>query len=969
MSQEVLQVVPEKVVLRHPEGSWPNIKDIDQDAVVLADKKGRRKSWHAIKFERKRKKDFDDQFGLPPQVRREKRGSWWNIFSNAPRSRRASQDITKVPKDIPWLRSKSRSVDHGISSPYDLAHLRSKVPLDRDLDGSTNSLSERKKTGPPENTTTYTVADRDTLTSVAARFDTTPSELTKLNRLGTPYIFPGQQLYVPLREANEDDSGGSTPVEDTHDDLPPEEKELLDNLRPVSPKPGHVERVRTPSCTQGSSTEHEEEPLSVFRERFLKINVRHITDGEGVVSGVLLVTPNAVMFDPNVSDALVIEKGPEAYGVIAPMEFVVNIAIYNDIAHMRVGHLDTSSSTEKAEIYYPKGEKEHDSLLVKDETFPELVTGTDDAESVCSCTEREGDAFPKAFERELVTPTNLDEPEHEQRTLEDRRRSLLDHHWPMTSRDRQSIDTDEIPAVPSSIHDHIEEEKHDGEVEECCHDSGIDVRETPLQPVAPIPIKEHYSDAEIVLSKDWVPPVTIAPTHSLSSDTDSPARKKTNSVSFSLDSSSDADTSTAQLSTSLLDSKDDSEKSESRKNKMLKRLSYPLSWIEKEDEITPSQPQSADVQHSSLFSKVFSRRSSVGNFIRQPTESGSKKKEPPPRLDYKSMVSVEDKPGLFVSVDKLIPRPARSCEDPPLYLRLKMGKPLNKKIPQSTPLMSYGKKKMRPEYWFSIPKNRVDELYKFVQGWVPHLYGELDEEKVKERGFMLVDVDTELWSEEATPSASRHGSQGEEIAELTKESWEVTSMSDEFRRAYKSNDTPSLDIDLSPPDLIGLTEILTDYHRESLCRHLPARAEGYAWTLVFSTSQHGFSLNSMYRKMSKLESPILLVIEDTDNNVFGALTSCALHVSDHFYGTGESLLFRFTPHFQVYNWTGENLYFIKGNNESLSIGAGDGKFGLWLDGDLYLGRSESCKTYANEPLTPKIDFVVKTLECWAFISN
>lgn len=103
--------------------------------------------------------------------------------------------------------------------------------------------------------------------------------------------------------------------------------------------------------------------------------------------------------------------------------------------------------------------------------------------------------------------------------------------------------------------------------------------------------------------------------------------------------------------------------------------------------------------------------------------------------------------------------------------------------------------------------------------------------------------------------------------------------------------------------------------------------------------------------------------------VFGALTSCALHVSDHFYGTGESLLFRFTPHFQVYNWTGENLYFIKGNNESLSIGAGDGKFGLWLDGDLYLGRTETCKTYGNDPLTPKVDFVVKTLECWAFISS
>lgn len=71
-------------------------------------------------------------------------------------------------------------------------------------------------------------------------------------------------------------------------------------------------------------------------EKFLKIHVRHITDGQGVVAGVLLVTPNTVMFDPNVSDTLVIEHGAEAYGVIAPMEFVVNAALYPDIAHMRL---------------------------------------------------------------------------------------------------------------------------------------------------------------------------------------------------------------------------------------------------------------------------------------------------------------------------------------------------------------------------------------------------------------------------------------------------------------------------------------------------------------------------------------------------------------------------------------------------------------------------------------------------------
>lgn len=195
----------------------------------------------------------------------------------------------------------------------------------------------------------------------------------------------------------------------------------------------------------------------------------------------------------------------------------------------------------------------------------------------------------------------------------------------------------------------------------------------------------------------------------------------------------------------------------------------------------------------------------------------------------------------------------------------------------------------------------------------------------------------------------------------------VLSMStDDYRKAALFA-TSSFDQDFQIPDLVGQTEILSEEHREKLCAHLPARAEGYSWSLVFSTSLHGFSLNSLYRKMHKLESPILIVIEDTDHNVFGALTSCSLHVSDHFYGTGESLLYKFNPHFKVFHWSGENLYFIKGNPESLAIGAGDGKFGLWLDGDLNQGRSQHCSTYSNEPLAPQEDFVIKTLECWAFV--
>ncbi|XP_011066408.1 PREDICTED: oxidation resistance protein 1 [Acromyrmex echinatior] len=900
-------------------------------------------------------------------------------------------------------------------------------------DGSTTQEKKHGRVSQPINTIAYTVGDRDTLTSVAARFDTTPSELSKLNRLGSTFIYSGQQLWVPAKGEGRP-GGGSTadapspdPCHDheSQDDLPPEEKELLDNLRPVSPKPGHMERIKTPLGTSSVVADEDEQP---FRERFLKINVRHITDGQGVVGGVLLVTPNAVMFDPNVSDPLVIEHGAESYGVIAPMEFVVNAAIYYDIAHMRVSHTESGHLDKKPEIYYmkkPQIDNRKCQSPGKDENFPELAG--DDSESVCSCAERDGDAFPKAFERELVTPTNLQNEENltstkdkekekdsnekefctggqASRTLEERRRSMLDHHWAVPSKDRSTFSVDDEQqdslnsdkqAEPPAKSNAIPEDEEGSLVKLSCHDSGIDIRDPnpPIPVVQPIPSKKVYSDADIVLSSDWVPPITIAPTNVTSTLEASSAingRKKASSVSFSLESN-------AEEPEKDEEHKED-DKQETRKNKMLKRLSYPLSWMEgltgeKDEESSKSisdkmssLPNSADSHHSSVFSKVFSRNSFL--IIRQQpltssgsssvdSSRGSKTSTTAPRLDYRSMVSVDDMPELFVSFDKLIPRPARSCEDPPLYLRLRTGRPKDKKIPRSTPIMSYGKKKLRPEYWFSVPRNRVDDLYRFIHAWVPNLYGELDENYWRERGYILSDTDTDL-SPELSPHESGEGAdsteenkardgQGDDISELTRESWEVLSMSEEFRRALYANSAISLDNDVIMPDLIGTTEILSDEHREQLCRHLPARAEGYQWTLVFSTSQHGFSLNSMYRKMAKVESPILLVIEDTEGNVFGALTSCSLHVSDHFYGTGESLLFRFTPRFQCFNWTGDNLYFIKGNNESLAIGAGDGKFGLWLDGDLYQGRTQSCSTYGNESLAPREDFVVKTLECWAFI--
>ncbi|XP_050745189.1 nuclear receptor coactivator 7 isoform X12 [Drosophila biarmipes] len=1044
-------------------------------------------------------------------------------------SRRASQDVSSLSRSvdnlaIPVRRSKSRSVDHGLAAPFDLDSLRSKVEQRFE---SVDKLSRQKSSLPTIPTISYTVGNRDTLTSVAARFDTTPSELTHLNRLNSSFIYPGQQLLVPDKKSKDKDdvssssthdldgslSGKSSPVERKLSGDESREKDILEGLRPGSPKPGHIERVG------GSSQQQAEEEANksddpVITQRFLKINVRHITDGQGVVGGVLLVTPNAVMFDPNVSDPLVIEHGPESYGVIAPMELVVNAAIFHDIAHMRVaggagqGLNSGSGDAEKPEIYYPKPVLVEEDSKELSEQQPLLgedgkerldaeigsLEITDDQESLCSSTGRDGDAFPKAFDRERVEDSSTeakdsaktDAQDDEDKktglglsstrsTLEERRKSLLDHHWAIPSKDRYCLSNsrrsseDEAdnesnitvdsgarvqdphsanssvsgvppsqplgaaaaaaapasavaPLPPSGIDlEHLEQLS-----KQSCYDSGIDIRE-PVPNVQPIPKKAVYSDADIVLSSDWVPPKTIVPTHFSESpprstilgqslDAGTGARKKTSSVSFSVD---DEAAQQAQAQAAALAATD---KQADKKNKMLKRLSYPLTWVEgltgEGGAVQPggvgsgslnksgdadSAPNTGD-SNQSVFSKVFSRRSSIGTFIRphssEGTSSSTKLKEAKqaPKLDYRSMVSMDDKPELFISVDKLIPRPARACLDPPLYLRLRMGKPIGKAIPLPTSVMSYGKNKLRAEYWFSVPKNRVDELYRFINTWVKHLYGELDEEQIKARGFELIQEDTEWTKSGTTKAGIGGGSQdGEEISDLTRESWElikapfaktykiiktashaashdlemlggeVLSMSTDEYRKTSLFATGSFDLDFPIPDLIGKTEILTEEHREKLCSHLPARAEGYSWSLIFSTSQHGFALNSLYRKMARLESPVLIVIEDTEHNVFGALTSCSLHVSDHFYGTGESLLYKFNPSFKVFHWTGENMYFIKGNMESLSIGAGDGRFGLWLDGDLNQGRSQQCSTYGNEPLAPQEDFVIKTLECWAFV--
>ncbi|XP_046440241.1 uncharacterized protein LOC124191218 isoform X6 [Daphnia pulex] len=1135
-------------------------------------------------------------------------------------------------------RTKSRSVDQSLAAAFDVDVIGGLSRLAGSaLGSSTDSgggggrpgspIGERRSSGSggsnsrlAEDTLAYTVQSNDTLTSLAARFDTTPSELVAINKLHSRLIFPGQVLLVPRKDADanrgaglesegagtssssepgeagtalgpqmalnvsirssssnsninevgRDSNGGySSPTAER-----PIEHAFLDSLRP--PGSPRFNRADLSFTNQGSGAGQSGSSASDFAniereinneelltsmdveterirdrsayEKFLKIHVRHITDGQGVVAGVLLVTPNTVMFDPNVSDTLVIEHGAEAYGVIAPMEFVVNAALYPDIAHMRLA--DSKGQPDQPitdPIYFPTNcplhrkysilkEKAH--LKGKQTSPEEAVVDLDPAAGILaiagdiqrrwsegedtreSCesqaTAQEDDA---AGSSKTSDASPLPAPSQEPPTPKDKETRA-------NSLTAESVDGAVVTVVSEPLCPIIPPPS----VVEAAHQSGhvirLHVKNEPVVPSAVADVAAGPPENDLVdkssLSSDNTKLTSGIRVVSSMDKTPSGEREDELCISEELNVTDDDDKDEAfhsstgsgyeqAISEAMIDESEYrarhfsvgttssmgphqsgaarsramhssfhrqprhasggsepipasrpqssspapiASSPESRGQRMLKRLSYPLVWMGESltadsKENSPVLPADKDPNAESVFSKVFSRRLSTENSLKldsrlvpnlfrgkdqghhhqqqhhqhhhhnNPISSGQPPAGAQPKLGYRSMVSVDDVPELFASLDKLIPKPAQPCDAPPLYLRLRMGKPLNRKGGMTTPIMSYGKKKMKPEYWFSIPRDKADSLCRFFLLWSPDVYGEPgDADSVAKRGFELITEDLE-WEEPSPVRRTKpvkkakgqlggksksgdHDQVGGEdeddplgvTAELAKESWErakapyvrlftilktqatlfesdqdeIVSLNEEVRRAlYGSERLSALDLDSYLPDLIGPTEVLTDEYRKQLAKHLPARVEGYPWSLVFSTSQNGFSLNSLYRKMIGIDSPILLVIEDTQGNVFGAITSCEIRVSESFYGTGESLLFVINPKMQIYPWSGDNSYFIQGNNESLAIGAGDGRFGLWLDGDLNQGRTQTCKTFGNDPLSPDEDFWVKTLECWAFM--
>ncbi|VDN58889.1 unnamed protein product [Dracunculus medinensis] len=207
----------------------------------------------------------------------------------------------------------------------------------------------------------YTVKDSDTLARIAAFHDCTISELMKLNKLGSRMIFPGQKLLVPsftekyeVSLGNHVDSASplaeleslniqsgaasenaTVSTLNTNDDDGIRKGPGIAILKTPTMDNDVAQIHKSPKNTVKDASLDEDVDTDCLR-RFLKIKVKKINEKTGTVSGTLLVTPNALMFDPDVNHPLVIENGQEIYIMMARMEDIACIALYKE-RHETVG--------------------------------------------------------------------------------------------------------------------------------------------------------------------------------------------------------------------------------------------------------------------------------------------------------------------------------------------------------------------------------------------------------------------------------------------------------------------------------------------------------------------------------------------------------------------------------------------------------------------------------------------------------
>ncbi|KAF6213887.1 hypothetical protein GE061_011612 [Apolygus lucorum] len=144
---------------------------------------------------------------------------------------------------------------------------------------------------------------------------------------------------------------------------------------------------------------------------------------------------------------------------------------------------------------------------------------------------------------------------------------------------------------------------------------------------------------------------------------------------------------------------------------------------------------------------------------------------------------------------------------------------------------------------------------------------------------------------------------------------------------------------------------------------LPKRAP--RWTLAFM-------LDSRTGDWEKFKQAIygkgqtLIVIQDSNGDIFGMYGSQQWVPSTGFYGNDQSFLFTLKPDVNVYESSGRNNNFQIFTETGIGMGGSEDNFGLFVNYGAKTGKTSlSCDTFRQFwPLARELDFTIVQIEIW-----
>ncbi|OXB70080.1 UNVERIFIED_CONTAM: hypothetical protein H355_012602 [Colinus virginianus] len=601
-----------------------------------------------------------------------------------------------------------------------------------DNQNKTNEKKEKKMVSQkPHGTIEYTAGNQDTINSIALKFNITPNKLVELNKLFTHTIVPGQILFVPQTSvARLPSFSPGAPVSPSSSDAEYDKLPDADLARKAF-KP--VERVL-------SSTSEEDEPVVV---KFLKMNCRYFTDGKGVVGGVMIVTPNNIMFDPHKSDPLVIENGCEEYGLICPMEEVVSIALYNDISHMKIkdalpspGEWEDLSSEKDINPFSKfkslSKEKRQQSGDSSDVPGAKQINPSDKEKSADFEVLQSSESTGSIKSKSLEFSNNITATEHLEKFAAD---PCVEE--PSEEKNVSDIRTKEDSLSGRGGDDFIDLEKVPSPVDrgwdrkislmEGLLDDPRKLGRTKQQVTKPTAeVQEHFTvdslekkdsvepkadlDLELCEKQDVIPEVNkcvSSPTGKVKTTLDAKKElEKDKLIEFYLN----KDGSGSQSS-------EDLHKAEIQKGENNKAVGIDLT-------LSCAKPQ-ADEGHTVKSMELDSCCAERKAPSLESSAAAAEEKDLRESLDS-SLVPAIDKTcqetqldnqseirlwllqKIQVPIEDMLPSKEEKSKTPPMFLCIKVGKPMRKSfVSQSTTVsQQYSKKIKQPEYWFAVPRER-----------------------------------------------------------------------------------------------------------------------------------------------------------------------------------------------------------------------------------------------------------------------